>query len=271
MEDNIFYFENEVPEMDNDSSEKMKCTQEEFEKLLINNQNFPYSVVNKEFGKYPASVKQDLNSAAIQGMVYAATKYDPKRSDECKFISYAVHWIRYYINEEIRKLYPVRFNQNFVSKRNKVKNCIKNYKETHNGEEPTTEYIANEVGMSPKVVKNILKINSGENFQFISFNTPTENEKSNSSSSNVNCDKLVKEYLSNTFAKSNPSASCEFDDLLVQLKKAVPYRDFMLFYEYYVNGESFSDLAKKYKLKFPSSVSYLIKKCEKKCKEILSN
>ena len=205
-------------------------------------------------------------------MVYAATKYDPKRSDECKFISYAVHWIRYYINEEIRKLYPVRFNQNFVIKRNKVKRCIANYKEAHNGEEPSIEYVANKVGMSKKVVQNILKINSGENFQFVSFNVPTDNEKSNSNSgSSVTCDKLVKEYLNNTYAKDNQNASLEFNDLMENLKKHVPELDFKLFFEYYVNGESFSDLAKKYHLKFPSSVSYLIKKCEKKCKEILSN
>ena len=100
------------------------ASQEEFEKLIIDNERFAYSIVNKEFSKYSWDVKDDLNSAAKAGLVYAATKYDPARKDECHFISYAVHWIRYYINEEIRKLYPVRLNQNFVSKRKKVMKFI---------------------------------------------------------------------------------------------------------------------------------------------------
>ena len=83
-------------------------TQAEFEKLIIDNEKFAYSVVNKEFSKYSWDIKKDLNSAALEGLVYAATKYDLNRSKECKFISYAIHWIRYYINEEIRKLYPVK-------------------------------------------------------------------------------------------------------------------------------------------------------------------
>lgn len=34
-----------------------------FEQLILDNENFVYSVVNKEFKQYPISVKQDLYSA----------------------------------------------------------------------------------------------------------------------------------------------------------------------------------------------------------------
>lgn len=252
-------------------SDEMLCTKEEFDKLLIDNIKYPYYVVNTEFGKYPWNIKEELNSAAVEGMVYAAKKYDPKRANECKFISYAVHWIRYYINEEIRKLYPVRFNQNFVSKRKKVTTFIAKYKKENNDEMPPISLIAKNVGMSEKVVKNILNVNGGENFTFLSFNMPIETEKSNTESESLNNDKLVNEYLENDAIDQNMMKKIEFDDLLKELKKEITPEEYDIFYDYYVNGENYSDLAKKYNLKFPSSAAYLIKKCEKRCKELLES
>lgn len=245
---------------------KMIATQEEYDKLVIENQNFAYSIVNKEFGNYPWNVRSDLNSAALEGLCYAATKYDPSRKDECKFISYAVHWIRYYIQEEIRKFYPVKLNQNFVSKRKKVTKCIADYKEKFN-EEPTVEYISEHVGMSEKVVQGILNINGGENFQFISFNAPVDVGDS-SGNEGFTESKLVNEYIENTFDNSS-AARIELDDLLKALKTKVPIIDYNVFYDYYINGESFSELAIKYNLKFPSSASYLVKKCEKVCRSLV--
>lgn len=243
----------------------MLVTQEQFDKLIIDNQKFAYSIVSKEFSKYPWNVRDDLNSAAIEGLVYAATKYDPKREDECKFISYAVHWIRYYVNEEIRKLYPVRFNQNFVSKRNKIMRCIADYKKTHNDEEPSIKYISGCVHMSQKVVNNVLNVNNGENFTFLSFSVPTDVK--DSESEQLTESKIVKEYL-DTAMDEGFVKSIEIKDLLEVLKKESPETEFNVFYDYYVNGESFSELAKKYNLKFPSSAAYLIKKCEKRGKEL---
>lgn len=243
----------------------MIATQEEFEKLVIENQNFAYSIVNKEFSKYPWNIKQELNSAAIEGLVYAATKYDPQREHECKFISYAVHWIRYYIQEQIRTLYPVRFNQNFVSKRNKVMRCIENYKETHNDAMPSVEYISKEVSMSEKVVRNILNVNGGENFTFVSFNTPVETK--DNETEQLTESKIVNEYL-NEAVDEDFIKRIELYDILDALKKEITPQEYAIFTDYYINGENLTDLAKKYNMKFPSSVAYLIKKCEKKCKEI---
>jgi len=243
----------------------MIATKEQFDKLIIDNQNFAYSIVNKEFSKYPWDVKQELNSAAIEGLVYAATKYDPAREKECKFISYAVHWIRYYIQEQIRKLYPVRFNQNFVSKRNKVLKCIKDYKKKHKDEMPSVEYISEHVKMSEKVVQNILNINNGENFTFISFNSPQETK--DNESEQMTESKLVKEYLDEALDE-NFIKRLELKDILENLKKEITPQEYALFLDYYVNGEGLSDLARKYDMKFPSSVAYLIKKFEKRCKEL---
>jgi len=209
-----------------------------------------------------------LNSAAIEGLVYAATKYDPKREKECKFISYAVHWIRYYIQEQIRTLYPVRFNQNFVSKRNKVMRCISDYKKTHNDETPSIEYISGQVKMSEKVVQNILNVNGGENFTFISFNTPIETK--DNESEQLTESKIVKEYLDEALDE-NFIKRIELYDILDNLKKEITPQEYAIFTDYYLNGESLSDLARKYDMKFPSSVAYLIKKCEKRCRELANS
>lgn len=242
------------------------ASQEIFEKLIIDNQNFAYSIVNKEFAKYPWNIRPDLNSAALEGLVYAATKYDPARENECKFISYAVHWIRYYINEEIRKLYPVKLNQNFVCKRKKVTTFITKYENKY-GSTPSIAEISKNVGMSEKVVQGILNINGGENFQFVSFNAPVDVGDS-SGNEGFNESKLVNEYLENSCDYSS-TAKVELDDLLKALRKRTSKSDFSIFYDYYINGESYSELAVKYGLKFPSSVSYIIKKCEKICKTLV--
>ena len=246
----------------------MIATQEEFEKLVTENQNFAYSVVKNEFGQYPWDVKQDLNSAAVAGLVYAATKYDPKRANECKFISYAIHWIRYYVNEEIRRQYPVKFNQNFVSKRNKIMRCVNAYKKDHNDEMPSIKYISDQVNMSEKVVQNVLNINGGENYKFLSFNVPVTTK--DNESEQLTESKIIKEYLK-TASADDDFSKLEVHDILNCLKKEVTSKEYDIFYDHYFNNEGFSDLAKKYKLKFPSSAVYIIKKCEKKCREIANS
>ena len=57
-------------------------------------------LLTRSFGKYSNHIKEELYSAAKEGLCYAATKYDSFQ-DNCKFISYAVNWVRYYINEEL--------------------------------------------------------------------------------------------------------------------------------------------------------------------------
>ena len=94
--------------------------QNEFEKLILENEKFVYSIVHKEFKSYPQQVKEDLFSAGKEGLVVAASKYKPEEYADNKFTTYAQHWIRYYINEEIRNIYPIKLDQNFSYKKNKI-------------------------------------------------------------------------------------------------------------------------------------------------------
>lgn len=171
-------------------SDKEKTT----EQLILDNENFVYSIVNNEFKKYPYNVKEELYSAGKMGLVIAAQKFNPSNYDN-KFISYAVHWIRYYVNEEIRKMYPVKLNQNYVYKRNKMNKFIDTYKKDHRGKNPTDKCIGKALGMSQKVIDNIRKVNGGDNFSFVSFQAITNTGSTDKSDDMNISDKLVNDYL----------------------------------------------------------------------------
>jgi len=235
--------------------------------LILENEKFAYKIVHTEYGKYPYPVKDDLLSGARYGLAYAASKYNSNQV-KTKFISYAVHWIRYYIHETIRDLNPIKLNQNFITKRNKVLNAISAWKSEHNDEEPTPEQISKTVGLSPKVVRNILKINNGENFKFSSFQAMVNpaNVKSGDDLDLEN--KLMYEYVT-TASIPNPMIQLEFNDALEEFKKKVSEKDYNMFIDKHLNGLSFSDIAKKYQMNFASSVSYSLKKIEKIWKQTL--
>ena len=239
-----------------------------FEELIIENEKFAYSIVNSEFSKYSWDVKEDLYSAAKYGLIYAATKYDSKQNT-AKFISYAVNWIRYYIHEEVRKLNPIKLNQNFVCKRNKIKKAISEFKKENN-RMPTAQEISDMVGMSEKVINNVYGINNGENFNFISFQSLMNTGSSKNQDDGTQLEnKLTNEYLENALDTSG-FTRYEVKDLLEALKKEVSKEDFNIFVDKYINDMSYSDIAKKYKLNFASSASYRLKCIEHKVKELLN-
>lgn len=239
-----------------------------FEELIIENEKFAYSIVNSEFSKYSWDVKEDLYSAAKYGLIYAATKYDSKQNT-AKFISYAVNWIRYYIHEEVRKLNPIKLNQNFVCKRNKIKKAIAEFKKENN-RMPTAQEISDIVGMSEKVINNVYGINNGENFNFISFQSLMNTGSSKNQDDGTQLEnKLTNEYLENALDTSG-FTRYEVKDLLEALKKEVSKEDFNIFVDKYINDMSYSDIAKKYKLNFASSASYRLKCIEHKVKELLN-
>lgn len=249
----------------NNTETEIKDKDKTVDQLILDNQNFVYSIVNKEFKKYPWDIKEELYSAGKLGLCIAAQKFNPKDYDN-KFISYAVHWIRCYINEEIRKLYPVKLNQNYIYKRNKINKFVTKYKKNHNNEEPSDECISKELGLSKKVLENIKKVNGGENFSFVSFQAISENNDSDTKDSIEN--KLVNEYLEST-ESSDDYIKYQIKDLFEALKKQIPEKDYNMFYDLKVNGLSFSDLKNKYGLNFPSSAAYIIKRTEKICKKLL--
>lgn len=260
----------ENPDMKPDEDQVINKTSDAgktFEELVIENEKFVYSVVNKEFKHYPWNVKEELYSAGKEGLVYAATKFDASNYNN-KFISYAVHWIRYFVNEEIRKMYPVKLNQNYVYKRSKIKKFVTEFKEKFD-REPTEQEIAAGVSMSLKVVKNILSINGGENFHFISFQSVNKEGSDDPTSESYIENKLINEYLEETTSDFGLT-NLELSDLLEALKKRVDERDYNMFIDKHLNCLSYSEIAKKYKLNFPSSSKYVIERVERECKNLLN-
>lgn len=237
------------------------------EQLIIDNENFVYSIVNNQFKKYPWNVKEELYSAGKLGLAVAAHKFNPKDYTN-KFISYAVFWIRYYINEEIRKLYPVKLDQNFIYKRNKLNKAILKYKKEHDGKEPNDEYLMKELKISQKVLNGIRKINGGNNFSFVSFQAVSENANNDNDENTIE-NSLVNEYLE-TSDDSTEQMKYEIKDLLETLKKHISERDYNIFYDLRINGLSTSAVKEKYGLNFPSSATCIIKRAEKKCRELLN-
>lgn len=230
------------------------------DQLIIDNQKFAYSVVNKEFKKYLnfTNIKEDLYSAAKMGLVIAARKYN--HGYENKFISYAVHWIRYYVNEEIRKHYPVKLNQNHVYKRNRLLKAIAKYKKENNGKEPSDAWLMKELNISQKVLDGIRKVNGGKNFKFVYLQNTLDTEDGEMSNEN----KVYAEIEKTT----NPQAAIEAEDILNTLKTMVSDRDYNIFIDIKKYGYSFKDIKDKYNLKFASSAAYLVKRMEKMCREI---
>jgi RNA polymerase sigma factor (sigma-70 family) len=238
-----------------------------FEELIIDNENFVYSTVNKEFKQYPWNVKEDLYSAGKAGLVYAASKFNGACHDN-KFISYAIHWIRYYVNEEIRNLYPVKLNQNYVYKRSKIKKFTEQFKQEHH-REPTEDEISKALKFSKKVIQNVRDINGGENFSFISFQTVTNDSSGDGNSDDYIENKLVNEYLGESVTDAG-IVNIELKDLLTELRKYVDKKDFNMFIDKHLRNLSYSQIAKKYGLNFPSSSKYIIERVEKMCKKLVN-
>ena len=237
------------------------------ETLILENENFAYSIVNKEFSKYSWDAKEDLYSAAKFGLVYAASKYDSKQN-EAKFISYAVNWIRYYVHEEVRKFNPIKLNQNFVCKRNKIKKAINKFKE-ENDREPSIDELSKIVGMSPKVIHNVYGLNGGENYNFVSFQAMLNPGTSKDQDDGTLLEsKLTNEYVQNALDTSGIT-NFEVQDLLEVLSKKVSKEDYNIFVDKYINGLSYSDIAKKYNLNFASSASYKLKCIEQVVKKLV--
>lgn len=238
-----------------------------FDELIIENENFAYSVVHKEYAKTPWNIKDDLLSAAKEGLIYAATKFDNTQENN-NFCSYAVNWIRYYIQEELRKIYPIRLNQNYVSKRKKIVKALEEYKKEYNTDVIDYKYISEKTGYSEKIIKNVLGNNEGDFYHFYSLQSLiSENNSKNSDDGGQLENKMINEYL-NESKLDQGILNTELNDLLNELKKRISDEDYKIFIDKHLNGLSYSDIAKKYKLNFPATASYRIKCIEKICKKL---
>lgn len=165
-------------------------------------------------------------------------------------------------------MYPVKLNQNYIYKRTKIKKFVDQFKKEH-FREPTTIEISGGVGMSEKVVNNILNINNGEDFQFVSFQSFNKETTDDNTNESYVENKLVNEYIDQTTSDYSMT-NFELNDLLQTLKTKVCEKDYNIFVDRYLNNLSYSDIAKKYHLRFPSSAKYIIKQVENVCKTLLS-
>ncbi|WP_456464035.1 sigma-70 family RNA polymerase sigma factor [Persephonella sp.] len=131
-----------------------KGDKEALKKLVEGNLRFVVNVARNFMGwGVPLT---DLIAAGNLGLLEAAKRFDPDR--DVKFISYAVWWIRQAIMQTIFQQtgavrIPVKESL-FISK---VKETYEKLKEKLK-REPSIEEIAQEVGASPKKVRNALQI-----------------------------------------------------------------------------------------------------------------
>lgn len=123
--------------------------------------------------------------------------------------------------------------------------------------------------MSVKVINNVLSVNNGENFHFISFQSVNNEGSDDQAREDYVENKLVNEYLTET-TTDNELLSFELNDLLRSLKKEINQRDYNMFIDKHLNCLSYSEIAKKYKLNFASSAKYIIERVEKTCKQLVS-
>jgi RNA polymerase sigma factor (sigma-70 family) len=77
---------------------KVENTLEDKNALITEHMGFAYYFVNKYYPNFP--VREDLFQAALLGMTEAAERFDHSRGS---FITYARHWMKKEVNEEIER------------------------------------------------------------------------------------------------------------------------------------------------------------------------
>ncbi len=127
---------------------------EAFKKLIESNLRFVVSVASKYKG-YGVSLMDLINEGNL-GLIQAAKRFDPDRG--VRFISYAVWWIKQAIMQALAEQSGVvKLPLKQASVLLKIRNA---YEELFQrlGREPTTEEIADELGMDPEDVEDILRV-----------------------------------------------------------------------------------------------------------------
>lgn len=243
-----------------------KLSEEEISKLVTDNINFVYSTVNKNFAKYitNADIKDDLYQAGMYGLSYAANKFD--KNHKTKFITYAVYWIKYYVYQEIIKIYPIALNQNHIYKRNKIKQAQEEFRKLYDREPSVDELSEMLPDFSKKVIKNVLSVNGGDNYDFVSFQSVTTNNKD---SDKCEMDNVLSNVIEQK--QEDPQIKYQIRETLSLLKKQVEPNLYNMFIAYYINGDNYSDIAIKNGLKHPASAKYYISKVCDKFKDIYNS
>ncbi len=127
---------------------------EAFKKLVESNLRFVVSVASKYKG-YGVPLMDLINEGNL-GLIQAAKRFDPDKG--VRFISYAVWWIKQAIMQALAEQsgvvkLPLKQASVLLKIRNTYEELLQRF-----GREPTTEEIAEELGMDPEDVEDILRV-----------------------------------------------------------------------------------------------------------------
>jgi len=149
-----------TPEQEADLAERIKKGDKKAENELIEkNLKFVISVAKQL--QYEGCPIEDLVSEGNCGLIKAARKYDASRG--CKFISYAVWWIRQsilcYLNENAR---TIRLPLNKIVQLKKIKKIQDAFEQEHQRKPSTEEIIESlEFEISTEDLDNMFLIDKG--------------------------------------------------------------------------------------------------------------
>ena len=125
--------------------------QEALNKLVVSNLRFVVTVA-KQY-QHQGLDLTDLIQCGNEGLIKAARLYDGTKG--CKFISYAVWWIRQSIVGAIYKVsHTIKFSISHVIKQHKIKKIV-NKLEAKLGRTPTIEEIADNIELSESQINDI--------------------------------------------------------------------------------------------------------------------
>lgn len=130
-------------------------TKENSDKIIESNLRFVVSIAKQYQGK--GVELADLIAVGNTGLIQALNKFDPSMG--CKFISYAVWWIRQAILEEIMTNgKTIKVPTNKVANNIKIMRTITSYEQEH-GMPPSDDDLAELLGISVEELNQILKSN----------------------------------------------------------------------------------------------------------------
>ena len=125
--------------------------QEALNKLVVSNLRFVVTVA-KQY-QHQGLDLTDLIQCGNEGLIKAAKLYDGTKG--CKFISYAVWWIRQSIVGAIYKVsHTIKFSISHVIKQHKIKKIVSKL-EAKLGRAPTIEEIADNIELSESQINDI--------------------------------------------------------------------------------------------------------------------